>query len=86
MDGVSSPRRALSCCRNWTCPAQCWCRRMVLENILAQTSLQELEGSCAEKGSGLSNLHRVVEGLENEWEVAGLPSEDEVQTRPPPLQ
>ena len=86
MDGVSSPRRAPSCCRNCSSPAQFPCRRMVFVSIHAQKISLELEGFCAVKGAGLSNLHKVVEILESKWEVAGLPSEVEGHTRPPPLQ
>ena len=86
MDGASSPRREPSCCTNCTHPARYLCRRLGLVNILAQKIPQELEDFCTVKGSGLSNLHRVVEGLESEQEVAGLPSEGEGHKQPPPLQ
>ena len=55
-------------------------------NILEQKIPQELKDFCTVKGSGLSNLHRVVEGLESEQEVAGLPSEGEGHKQPSPLQ
>ena len=71
---------------NCTHPAQSLSRRLVLVNTHTQKISQEMVGFCAVKGSGLSNLHRVVEALESKWEVAGLPSEGEGHTRPPPLQ
>ena len=84
MDCVSSPRRAPSCCTNCSSPAQFPCRRTVFVNILAQKISQELEGFCAVKGAGLSNLHKVVEGLESEWEVAMHSSEGKDHTEAPP--
>ena len=57
---------------------------MVFVNILAQKISQELEGFCTVKGVGLSNLHRVVEGLESEWEVAGHSSEGKDHTEAHP--